>query len=95
MSISVNYGALQVAADDIRSTTDQVNGILDQLKSDLAPLVSTWEGEAQTAYRQKQDQWDQAAEDMNRVLASIGTAVNDALSRYQEGEGKNTAAFGG
>lgn len=93
MSISVNYAALQVAADDIRSTTDQVNGILEQLKSDLAPLVNTWEGEAQSAYQQKQSQWDQAAEDMNRVLASIGTAVNDALGRYQAGESKARDSF--
>ncbi|MGH3450019.1 MAG: WXG100 family type VII secretion target [Haloechinothrix sp.] len=93
MSISVNYGALQVAADDIKGTTTQVNGILDQLKSDIAPLVNTWEGEAQTAYLAKQAQWDQAAEDINKVLASIGTAVNDALGRYQEGEGKATQSF--
>ncbi|MGH3515917.1 MAG: WXG100 family type VII secretion target [Haloechinothrix sp.] len=93
MSINVNYGALQVASDDIKSTTTQVNGILDQLKSDIAPLVNTWEGEAQTAYREKQAQWDQAAEDINKVLASIGTAVNDALGRYQEGEGSATRMF--
>lgn len=94
MSINVNYGALSTASADIKSTTDQVNGILDQLKSDLAPLVNTWEGEAQEAYRGKQAQWDQAADDINKVLASIGTAVNDALSRYQEGEKGNRDLFG-
>lgn len=93
MSINVNYAALGTAADDIRNTTTRVNGILDQLKSDIAPLVNTWEGAAQEAYRGKQAQWDQAAEDINRVLASIGTAVNDALSRYQEGESRNRQSF--
>lgn len=94
MSIVVNYAALQTASDDIKDTTNQVNGILDQLKSDLGPLVESWEGEAQASYRQKQDQWDQAADDLNRVLASIGTAVQDALTRYQEGEQKTQASFG-
>lgn len=94
MSIVVNYAALQTASDDIKDTTNQVNGILDQLKSDLGPLVESWEGEAQAAYRQQQQKWDEAADDLNRVLASIGTAVQDALTRYQEGEQKTQASFG-
>lgn len=94
MGIKVDYGTLQRASDDINQTGSRVESLLDQLKSDIAPLVNTWEGEAQGAYRQKQDQWDQAAEDLRRVLASIGSAVNDALSRYTEGESKARDSFG-
>lgn len=93
MSIKVDYAALQTAAADIKGTHDQMNNLLDQLKSDLAPLVNTWEGNAQTAYRAKQQQWDQAVDDLNKVLASVGTAVNDALQNYQSGEGRNQRMF--
>lgn len=94
MSIKVDYGTLQRAADDISQTGSRVESLLDQLKTDIAPLVNTWEGEAQAAYNQKQDQWDQAAEDLRRVLASIGSAVGDALARYTEGESKARDSFG-
>lgn len=93
MSINVQYGALETAAADIRQTTDYMNTELEDLKADVMRLMGTWEGEAQEAYRAKQKQWDDSAEELNKVLSSIGTAVQDALGRYQEGEGQATRMF--
>lgn len=91
--IKVTFGALEAAGGNITSAATKVQTSLDDLKSYLQPLVSTWTGEAQTTYLQLQQKWDQAAADLQQVLHSIGVAVHTANSAYNAGERANTARF--
>ena len=68
---------------------------LDELENMLKPLVSTWEGQAQEAYRAAQEEWDKAAQNMIEIAAKMGMAVNAANESYQAGEAKNAGRFGG
>ena len=79
--IKYQFGAIQAAAADINSTSARINGQLDDLKAQLQPMVSTWEGESSIAYQEAQARWDQAAAELNPFLATIsltGTAGHAA-----------------
>ena len=73
--IKYQFGAIQAAAADINSTSARINGQLDDLKAQLQPMVSTWEGESSIAYQEAQARWDQAAAELNQVLATISRTV--------------------
>lgn len=93
--IKVTFGALEAAGGNITGSASKVEGELDALKSRLAPLVSTWQGDAATTYNTLQRQWDEAAADLKQVLNQIGIAVHTANENYQAGEKANTARFQG
>lgn len=81
--IHYSFGDIAAASADITQTSARINGLLDELKSQLAPMVSTWTGESASAYQTAQQQWDAAAADLNQVLATIARAVadsNDSMS---------------
>ncbi len=89
----VNFAAMQGASADIESAIGKLTSNLDQLNSDAKPLVSTWTGEAQQAYYQRQTTWTNAANDLTQILRSIQRAVADSTSDYQSTEHANTNLF--
>ena len=91
--IGADFGRLAVTQEHIVSTVGQVNGQLADLKSYLAPLVGSWEGEASASYQALQQQWDRASEDLNAVLARIGAALAETNSDFQATEKANAARF--
>ncbi|HEY0638411.1 MAG TPA: WXG100 family type VII secretion target [Pseudonocardiaceae bacterium] len=91
--IKVTFGELASAQGNISSTVNHVNQQLADLKSFLAPMVSTWDGAAAETYNQLQRQWDTSAEELNRVLAQIATAVGTANDAYQQAESTNQNRF--
>jgi WXG100 family type VII secretion target len=88
--IKVAFGALEAARADVTSTTTRIAGQLAELERYLAPLVSTWEGQAATEYRAKQRQWDTAAADLAAVLGQIGVTLGAANESYRQVERSNT-----
>lgn len=93
MTIKVTFAELAGAQGNIQSTVGAINSQLDDLKSFLAPMVSTWDGSAAETYNGLQRQWDTAAADLNQVLAQIATAVGTANDAYQQAESTNTNRF--
>lgn len=93
-NMKVDFGALDGAASDIKSSGNQIQNRLDTLSHDLQPLQSDWTGNAQQAYQQAKSKWDQAAADMNQLLLQFGDAVSQSNSDYNGAESKNTSLFG-
>lgn len=79
--IHYTFGDIAAASADIHATSARINGLLDDLKAEIAPMVSTWEGESAIAYQQAQKQWDAAAAELNSVLARIARAVQEGNDR--------------
>lgn len=92
-TIKVTFGGLQSAAGSISSSASKIQGSLDDLKQYLAPLVAGWTGNASEQYNAHQRTWDQAAADIQQVLAAIGTAVQRAAEDYADGERQNASRF--
>jgi early secretory antigenic target protein ESAT-6 len=91
--IKVTFGGLEAAAGNISTQAGKVQNSLDDLKQFLQPLVSTWTGTASEEYNAHQLKWDQAAADLQQVLAAIGTAVQRAAEDYRDGERNNAARW--
>ena len=45
-AIKYQFGAIEAAAADINATSGRINALLDDLKSQLQPMVATWEGDS-------------------------------------------------
>jgi len=73
MDIKVDFGSLSGLADDIASQASTLQGTLEGLQGRIKPAIAQWEGNSGGAYAASQAKWDQAAEDLQQVLAQIGT----------------------
>ena len=93
--ITVSFGALETATGDLARGTATANQRLDQLQSDIAPMVSTWDGAAQQAYVQLQHKWDTAQADLTRALGDLQKAVAQSNEQYGNGEQRNQGLFHG
>jgi early secretory antigenic target protein ESAT-6 len=91
--IKVSFAGLSQGSADIARSANLIETHLGDLKRDLAKLVGTWTGDAATQYQAHQAKWDQAAADLQRVLASIGTAVGQAGQDYADGERNNASRW--
>lgn len=89
MHIKYDFAQISNTAADIRSSVTRINGQLTDLKDLIKPMTDTWEGEARDAYFAHQAKWDQAAEDLNRILNQIAETVDEGNTQMQA---VNTAA---
>lgn len=89
----VSFPALQQASGDIQKALNTLDSQLDQLEKDAAPLVSTWQGEAQQAYEVRQARWRQASQDLSAMLRDIKMALDESAADYLSTEKKNTGLF--
>jgi early secretory antigenic target protein ESAT-6 len=92
--ILVNFGQLQSAAGHINTAISALNSQLADLNSTAKPLVDTWEGSAQAAYQQRQQQWTRAAQDLTHILQSIKKALEESTQEYIQTEKTNAGLFG-
>ncbi|WP_433530401.1 WXG100 family type VII secretion target [Micromonospora sp. CA-263727] len=93
--IRYNFAGLNAAADSCGSAAGNLTSELDGLKSGIAPLLATWDGEAREAYFQRQSEWESAANDLRDLLGRIERALRESATRMQAREAANRAKFGG
>lgn len=91
--IKVNFAEVANAAQSITSTSNQLENLLSDLKSRLAPLAAGYTGAAAEAWNAKQREWDMAYADLKQVLSSIGAAVHQANENYQVTESANASRW--
>ncbi|NYT95274.1 WXG100 family type VII secretion target [Salinispora sp. H7-4] len=95
MEIRYNFAALAASADSCGSSLKNMNGELEGLKSSIAPLLATWDGDAREAYFRRQRDWEAAANDLRDLLSRIERALRESAARMQAREAANQAKFGG
>lgn len=89
----VTFGAISEAAMDTDSSASQITQQLEELKSYLAPLISSWSGEASSDFQALQAKWDSSANDLNQVLRQISQALRAASEQYQSTENANSSLW--
>ena len=89
------FGAMQSASDQINTAINTMNNELSELEARIAPMVATWEGNAQQAYYARQKEWDQASRELEQALNQIKAAVIQSTGDMQGRERANTGLFGG
>jgi early secretory antigenic target protein ESAT-6 len=91
--ILVTFGELESAQSSIQTTWTNISREMEDLKRYLQPMVTTWTGDAATAYQAHQAKWDRSAADLNQVLNQIGVALGTSNDNYQAGEAANRARW--
>lgn len=84
--IHVDYTYVQNAADDMVQQTKAIATTLASLEAELGELRKTWYGSDAEVYRQKQQAWDQAVANMERLLSSHSELLNDIHGGYKYNE---------
>jgi WXG100 family type VII secretion target len=59
-------------------------GVLSQLETDLAPMIESWDGEAQATYLEKQKAWNKGATDLAELLGVMRRTTLEAHDGYEE-----------
>ncbi|MDI5979463.1 WXG100 family type VII secretion target [Amycolatopsis magusensis] len=95
MSIVVNYETINKAAEDCTATGGELEARFEELKSQLAPLVDSWTGDAMEAWNQRQDEWNRSLDEMKSLLARIATALPQIADGYQATDKGVGNMFGG
>ena len=91
--LRVNHAGLDVAADDLRRTVNDVDACLNRLEQELSPLRSDWTGNAQQAYVAAKARWDRAITEMRDLLDETGRTVQQSNAEYQAADQRGAAAF--
>lgn len=84
--IHVQFEALQAGEQGIRNNYAKLTATLEQLQSDLQPMINSWSGQAQESYLQCKKQWYDASQALSQVLNSVAQAVGQAHQNYQGAE---------
>lgn len=92
--IQVDHGRLDEASRDLVRAAVRIEGRLDQLESELAPLRSSWGGSAQESYVLAQRQWDTAMVEMVALLRDFSTGVTEANEAYRAADLRGSRRFG-
>ncbi|WP_099903003.1 WXG100 family type VII secretion target [Streptomyces sp. TLI_171] len=93
MAILVNFQTILNASQEVRTTASRIQNQLDDLKSGVQRIASTWEGAAQQGYQARQQEWDNKAADLQQVLAQISAALQSAAESYQQTESQNATLW--
>lgn len=92
--IKYQFGAIESAAADINSTSGRINQLLGDLKSQIQPMTASWEGESAVAYAAAQAKWDNAAAELNTILATISRTVSNGNERMGDVNRMAAASWG-
>ncbi|MGI8762160.1 MAG: WXG100 family type VII secretion target [Jatrophihabitantaceae bacterium] len=84
--IHVQFESLQAGEQGIRNNYAKLTATLEQLNSDLQPMIASWSGAAQESYLTCKKQWDEASLALSNVLNNIGQAVGQAHQNYTSAE---------
>jgi WXG100 family type VII secretion target len=89
----VNFNSLHQARLDIAKAVNKLNADLEYLEGEGKKLLGTWSGAAQQAYEERQRKWQSASQDLQTILAQIGSALEKSTDDYQETERAATQRF--
>ena len=92
-TLVVDFNAMHHASAEIQQALSRLHGKLDELEAHATPLVNTWSGTAQEAYRERQNRWRRAADDLSTILAQIKKALDESAADYHSTEKRNTDLF--
>jgi early secretory antigenic target protein ESAT-6 len=91
--LRVDHAGLDAAAEDLRRTVNEIDGRLNRLERELAPLRSDWAGNAQQAYVAAKARWDGAIQEMRDLLDQTGRSVLQSNAEYRAADQRGAASF--
>jgi 6 kDa early secretory antigenic target len=93
--LRVNHAALDQAADDLMRIVNTIDARMNHLAQELAPLRSSWVGDAQEAYTVAKARWDGAITEMRDLLSATARQVSRSNTEYRAADARGARSFGG
>ncbi|MCV7383492.1 WXG100 family type VII secretion target [Mycolicibacter longobardus] len=94
-ALSYNFEEIEYAVrQEIHSTAARLNGALEELRSQIAPLQQVWTRESAGAYHAEQLRWQQAAGALNQILFELGRAVREGAAEVADADRRAAGAWG-
>lgn len=94
MNIRVTPEQLQQVSAQLNAGAGNVDGILAQLASSVAPLGSDWAGVAQARFQELWAQWQADARGLHEALTGISQMMAQAAANYESTEQSIAQSFG-
>lgn len=93
--LKVTPEQLAQVSGQLQAGSANVDSILAQLASQVAPLGSDWAGVAQARFQELWAQWQRSAKALNESLTGISQLMRGASAGYAETEQSIASSFGG
>ncbi|MFI0981991.1 WXG100 family type VII secretion target [Streptomyces sp. NPDC021093] len=92
-SMVVTYASLDLAAENVRRQSGKLEAQLKEIQAMVASHSTLWEGEAQTAYKARQDDWNNQAAAIHDALKKISHQISEAVGKYKSADAKAAGNF--
>ena len=93
--LKVVHAGLDRTAADLMGVVNGIDARLRRLEHELAPLRSSWVGEAQLAYLEAKHRWDTAICEMRALLRVTSLQVTRSNDEYRAADARGARSFGG
>lgn len=91
--IKVSFGALDTAVADVQGGARAMEQRMQQLRSDIAPMLATWDGAARESYATAQARWDAGWQELQAALDELGRTTAGANQGYDDAERATMQSF--
>jgi len=92
--LKVVHGGLEAAASDLMGIVGRIDTRMQQLEHELAPLRTSWIGDAQGAYAEAKWRCDCAITEMRDLLEETARQVSRSDAEYQAADLRGARSFG-
>jgi WXG100 family type VII secretion target len=86
-TVKVTSEQLYTLSTNLKSGSDQVQGELATMRSQVAPLATDWQGAASANFQQLWQEWEQGAKQIQDALNGISILLVKAAQTYDSAEG--------
>lgn len=90
----VHYSSLQATASDIKGAAAVIQREIEAMKSAVGKVAEGWQGEANTAMVQAQNQLQQRADHIKQILEDVSRRIVTGGDHYQATDRKSAGLFG-
>jgi len=91
--LMVVHSGLEETAVVLSEVVNAIDVRLDALERDLAPLATSWVGEAQQAYAVAKRRWDASIAEMRDLLQQTSVQVSRSNDDYRAADARGARAF--
>jgi WXG100 family type VII secretion target len=90
-SFGTTVDVMQKAAQQVQQVSEEINGELRTLLSQLEPVSAGWKGQASAAFQQLMQRWNEDAQKLTQALQAIAESLDASTKNYSAAEDSNSS----
>ena len=92
--LTVQSDDLEHQSTEVQRGAEQVNETLTRLGNQITQLASNWGGGASDAFRDRWDEWQKGARDVQQAMDDMAKFLHNAADTYAQTEDQIKSAAG-